>query len=275
MAVQCYEALGDTDGARSAARKAVERLEKSIAREPDNGSLLAYGVNALSVLGEAVRAQDWAKQAILIDPNDGLLRYNLACAMTRLGEIDAALAYLEAALELRPRRVHWARNDSDFDRLRTDPRFEELMAKAEAEDKADIPDGMSILEELARREERLRKIAEARATIEARAKERHALEMAEGARLTFEIDLSKLPVIEGSEPLAVPRFHTRASKSNREFVEGRLVTDPGIDPLRLEYAFDAQTSGGLLAALAPGSEAGTGTVIGRLQQGHSGAVLVN
>src|SRR5271163_49149 len=55
----------------------------------------------------------------------------------------------------------------------------DLLAKAEAADKADIPDGMSIPDELARREERLRKIAEARSTIEARAKERHALEMAE------------------------------------------------------------------------------------------------
>ena len=48
----------------------------------------------------------------------------------------------------------------------------ELMAKAEAADQADVPDGMSIPEELARREERLAKLAEARATIEARAKER-------------------------------------------------------------------------------------------------------
>jgi Integrase core domain len=39
----------------------------------------------------------------------------------------------------------------------------ELMAKAEAADAADIPDGMSIPDELARREERLSKIAEARA----------------------------------------------------------------------------------------------------------------
>ena len=53
------------------------------------------------------------------------------------------------------------------------------MAKAEAADAADIPDGMSIPAELARREERLRKIAEARTNIEARAKERHAREMAE------------------------------------------------------------------------------------------------
>ena len=38
-----------------------------------------------------------------------------------------------------------------------------MLAKAEAADKADIPQGMSIPEELARREERLGKIAEARA----------------------------------------------------------------------------------------------------------------
>ncbi len=53
------------------------------------------------------------------------------------------------------------------------------MAKAEAADSADLPDGMSIPDELARREERLGKIAEARAKIEARARERHARELAE------------------------------------------------------------------------------------------------
>src|SRR6195256_6099552 len=52
----------------------------------------------------------------------------------------------------------------------------DLMAKAEATDTADIPDGMSIPEELARREERLAEIARAKARIEARAKERHTRE---------------------------------------------------------------------------------------------------
>src|SRR4028119_1387772 len=50
----------------------------------------------------------------------------------------------------------------------------ELIAKAEAADQADSPDGMSIPDELARREQRLAEIAKARATIEARAKERQA-----------------------------------------------------------------------------------------------------
>jgi len=55
----------------------------------------------------------------------------------------------------------------------------ELMAKAEAADQAGVPDGMSVPEELARREQRLAAIARARATIEARATERHARERAE------------------------------------------------------------------------------------------------
>jgi len=45
----------------------------------------------------------------------------------------------------------------------------ELMAKAEAADRADLPDGLSIPDELARREDRLAKLAVARAKIEARA----------------------------------------------------------------------------------------------------------
>jgi transposase len=55
----------------------------------------------------------------------------------------------------------------------------DLLAKAEAADQADVPDGMSIPEELARRKARLAKLAEARAKIEARAKERFERERAE------------------------------------------------------------------------------------------------
>jgi transposase len=55
----------------------------------------------------------------------------------------------------------------------------ELLAKAEAADAADLPDGFSIPEELEIRGERLKKLAEARAKIEARAAERHARETAE------------------------------------------------------------------------------------------------
>jgi hypothetical protein len=52
----------------------------------------------------------------------------------------------------------------------------ELLRQAEAADQADLPDGMSIPEELSRRTERLKAIAEAKAEIERRATERYAHE---------------------------------------------------------------------------------------------------
>src|SRR5271166_3447283 len=55
----------------------------------------------------------------------------------------------------------------------------DLLAKAEAADQADVPDGMSIPEELERRKVRLETLAKARATIEARAKNRFEREQAE------------------------------------------------------------------------------------------------
>ncbi len=55
----------------------------------------------------------------------------------------------------------------------------DLMARAEAADAAEVVDGMSIPDELARRADRLAKLAAARAKIEARAKERFEREAAE------------------------------------------------------------------------------------------------
>ena len=54
-----------------------------------------------------------------------------------------------------------------------------LLSRAEAADQSDIPDGMSIPEELSRRQDRLMKLATARAKIAARAQERYTRELAE------------------------------------------------------------------------------------------------
>src|SRR4030081_2229410 len=90
----------------------------------------------------------------------------------------------------------------------------DLMVRAEAADQADIPDGMSIPEELARREQRLAKLAEARAKLEARAKERYEREKAEhGAKLAAREAKAKAT---GKKP---------GGKPPRPPVEGALPTD--------------------------------------------------
>src|SRR3977135_1242591 len=90
----------------------------------------------------------------------------------------------------------------------------ELLARAEAADKADVPDGMSIPEELARREKRLAKLAEARAKIEARAKERYEREKAEHAAKLAAREAK--PKATGKKP---------GGKPSQPPAEGALPTD--------------------------------------------------
>lgn len=122
-----------------------------------------------------------------------------------------------------------------------------LMAKAEAADTADLPDGMSIPEELARREERLARIAEAKAKIEARAKERHSREMAEheakmAAREARIAATGKKP---GGKPPEPPADGPRPSDQvNLTDEESRIMPAPGGG---FEQSYNAQ------AAVATGS----------------------
>lgn len=77
----------------------------------------------------------------------------------------------------------------------------------------------------------------------------HAYEMALGSGTTLVIHLSQLPLLPGVEILVAKKYFTRASKSNRQYVEADLRVQDSLDPVRLEFFFDAQTSGGLLISV--------------------------
>jgi selenide,water dikinase len=77
----------------------------------------------------------------------------------------------------------------------------------------------------------------------------HGMEMAEGSNVTLAIDLAKLPLIAGVEKLDVTKHRTRASKTNREYTEAQTQFEGTPDPRRLEFFYDAQTSGGLLISV--------------------------
>ena len=75
----------------------------------------------------------------------------------------------------------------------------------------------------------------------------HAFEMADGSNVTLVIDANALPLLPGAEKLT--QFRTRASKTNREYVEPSMRLEGTIDPVRMEFLWDAQTSGGLLISV--------------------------
>jgi selenide,water dikinase len=99
----------------------------------------------------------------------------------------------------------------------------------------------------------------------------HGLEMAEGGRVTLVIRLSALPLLGGIERLDVARHRTRASATNREYTEPSTQFDGAPDPFRLEFFYDAQTSGGLLVSVA---EERAEELVRRLKDGGALAAAV-
>jgi len=133
MAIQCYLARGDKDGEMDAARRTLARVEHMLAAEPDHGNAMSFGVTALASLGDGDRAREWAERAVLLDPANRNLRYNLGCSMVHLGDYETALDLFESVvISGAPEGLVWFKKDSDVDPIREHPRYKALIAAAEA-----------------------------------------------------------------------------------------------------------------------------------------------
>jgi tetratricopeptide (TPR) repeat protein len=80
--------------------------------------------------GEHAEAKLMLQDALERYDDDGVLHYNIACADAQLGNTDAALESLRAGLAGRPDLAAYAREDSDFEPIRDDPRFAEIVDAA-------------------------------------------------------------------------------------------------------------------------------------------------
>jgi selenide,water dikinase len=98
----------------------------------------------------------------------------------------------------------------------------------------------------------------------------HLLEMLEASGVGALIRHRDVPIWERAVPLAAEGCYPGGLKSNREYLEGRVVSH-GLQPEHLLPLYDPQTSGGLLVAL-PGERA-TAFVRSLEEHGASGAMV--
>ena len=77
----------------------------------------------------------------------------------------------------------------------------------------------------------------------------HLLEMLEGAQLGAEVRASAVPVLDAARRYAEQGVIPGGSKANLKAVAERCDLDPNLGPLEAQLLADAQTSGGLLAAV--------------------------
>ncbi|WP_228445783.1 hypothetical protein [Terricaulis silvestris] len=132
LATSLYVAIGDNEGARRSGQRSLERAQRIVAVEPDNGSAMSFIVGGLAAMGERERAKEWIERAMLLDPDNANMRYNCTCTLVALGELDAALDLFETVVATAVReRLNWYANDPDMDPIRDHPRYKEMIAAAE------------------------------------------------------------------------------------------------------------------------------------------------
>ena len=134
MLITCYQALEDRVGVRRAAEMTQERAERAVAQDASNGAALAFGAISLAILGDPERARGWIDRALMIDPDNNTMRYNLACSLaTYLCDREGAVEVLETYFErVSTSELKHCEADPDMDTLRDHPRFQEMVATAKA-----------------------------------------------------------------------------------------------------------------------------------------------
>jgi adenylate cyclase len=134
MLISCYHAVGDQEGVMSAARQVAERAERALVSDNINGAIRSCGATAFMVLGEELRAKALVDRAIALNPGSITTPYNFACSMVMFThDIEGAIDMLTPIFpKFSGQWLRAARADPDLDALRAHPRFQALMAEAEA-----------------------------------------------------------------------------------------------------------------------------------------------
>lgn len=129
MQSMCFQALAQLGEARTAARSALARTELAVAERPDEGDALSFGAGLLAFLGEYNRTKDWAQRALIVEPDDFYINYNIACAYALLGAKEEAMDLLERIMQPPTPRSQWEHmvHDCDLDTLRDHPRYRSLL----------------------------------------------------------------------------------------------------------------------------------------------------
>jgi adenylate cyclase len=134
MLISCYCAVGDAAGMRRVAELSLKRAEALLARDQNNAGVVAYSAIALAALGESERAKARMNRALLMDPDNFNARYNFACAISAyLKDKEAAIEMLGPVFEtISDAFLPYAKADPDFQFLHDDPRYQAMVAAAEA-----------------------------------------------------------------------------------------------------------------------------------------------
>ena len=99
----------------------------------------------------------------------------------------------------------------------------------------------------------------------------HANEMAEASGVTIVLRAADVPLIDGAREAAASGYLTGGGNKTRKFLKDAVALPASLDEAMAALLFDAQTSGGLLIAVAPDHAA---PLLAKLKKNHPHAAIV-
>jgi len=99
----------------------------------------------------------------------------------------------------------------------------------------------------------------------------HANEMAEASGVTIVLRAADVPLIDGAREAATSGYLTGGGNKTRKFLKDAVALPASLDEAMAALLFDAQTSGGLLIAVAPDHAA---PLLAKLKTNHPHAAIV-
>jgi adenylate cyclase len=132
-----YNVLGRREECEATCRRTMVRIEAILRQQPDHAGTIGLGAATLVFLGENARAEEWAKRAVSLAPENYGVRYNAACTYAVIGKPNAALENLEYIASQTPRAQRWLqrvmRHDTQMDALRGRADFQAFERRLEAD----------------------------------------------------------------------------------------------------------------------------------------------
>ena len=119
--------LGRTREHREAVQVAAQAVRQRLELNPDDQRALALGAGVMVDFGETDEALAMIDRLITLAPDDTTTLYNAACTYAHAGRKEEALELLERRVRLGQIYRDWVEHDPDFNNLRDDPRFKNLL----------------------------------------------------------------------------------------------------------------------------------------------------
>jgi serine/threonine protein kinase/Flp pilus assembly protein TadD len=122
-----YERINDQQNYKQTLLKVVEIIPKYLTQHPeDTYRRMAYAVT-LAKLGRFDEAKTEGDNALELSSNDPIMMYYGACLYSRLNEPKRAVELLTSAVKSGYENFEWIKRDPDFDSIRNEPSYIELM----------------------------------------------------------------------------------------------------------------------------------------------------